>query len=271
MSGFLRLYSYEENGTIVVSSSMLAVLSTINKPEFDRRKLGGFIAGHYGRETVFIKGINMLDPLKYLVVDKDSGYQGIKRDIPEVKRLETLESAKEYVKALFKEQVDAIKPALGEKKVNMDATGGLDSRLVTSVLKTAGINFDYINYPIFGPDAEIAKILSDGLGKKLYVQTNIPTTENLEKHYGEFDFGHNYFRQYPNPRWIKDNDFEFSGSRGECIDLPDIYSDEDLSYMKDTKPEVLISKLTPDPLMTDSNREEYESVSYRLYERKMWF
>ena len=271
MSGFMRLYSYEKDGMIVVSSSMLAVISSIESPQFDQARLGGFIAGHYGREATFVEGVSMIDPLKYIVVDDKGNFYHVQRNIPDVPRIESLEEAKNYVKKLFAEQVTEIKPALDGKKVYMDATGGLDSRLVSSVLKTADIDFDYLNYPIFGPDAEIANVLSEGLKKPLHIQTNTSVADDLENHYGEFDFGHNFFRQYANSRWIKENDFEFSGARGECIDLPDIYSDEDLSYMEDTRPEVLIERLTTDGMQSKKNKQLYVDYLTRYVKERCGF
>lgn len=272
MSGFLRLYYSEVKNQIVVSSSMLSVLSTIQHPKFDEKRLGGFVVGHYGRESAFVQGLEIFDPLKYLVIGEDGNIKWINKDVPEVPRIETIEDAKKLVKRLFKEQVDNIKPALSNQKICVDATGGLDSRLISSVLKTAGIDFDYINYPIFGPDAEIANILAEKQKKRLLIQSNKPAGDDAKQLYGEFDFGHNYFRQYANPRWIKECQFEFSGARGECIDLPDIYSDEDLSLMNDTRPEVLIDKLLANgKLMTEENFKSFVAYSMEYVNKRCGF
>lgn len=257
MSGFMRLYLYEKDGGIVISSSQTSVLATIDKPEIDKARLTGFVAGGYGREEGYVKNLVSIDPLKYLVVEDGKVPKWVNRTIPEVKRIETLDEAIEYVTSLFKEQISEIKPAISDNKIYIDATGGLDSRLIASNLKTAGFDFDFINYPIFGPDAEIAKILSDGLNKKLHVQTNKSIGEDYVGHYGEFDFGNNFFRQYPNPRWILEYDFEFSGARGECIDLPDIYSDEDLSYMEDPRIVALVPHLCLNAIMTEKGKDAY--------------
>lgn len=257
MSGFMRLYQYENEDGIVISSSQTSVLATIEHPEMDKARLTGFVAGGYGREEGYVKHLVSIDPLKYLVVEDGKDPKWVKRTIPEVKRIETLDEAIEYVSSLFKEQISEIKPAIGDNRIYIDATGGLDSRLIASNLKASGFDFDFINYPIFGPDAEIAKILSEGLHKNLHVQTNKPIGEEYEKHFGEFDYGNNYFRQYPNPRWILDNNFEFSGARGECIDTPDIYSDEDISYMNDPRVVSLIPNLCTNAIMTENAQKEY--------------
>lgn len=257
MSGFMRLYCFEKDGHIVVSSSHLAVIATIDNPKFDHARLCGHVAGGYGREEGFVQGVGLVNPYKYLKVEDGKATQRFERAIPEIKRIETLDDAVSYVKSLFKQQMDEIVPAIGDKKIYVDATGGLDSRLITCNVKSSGLNFDYINYPIFGPDAEIANILSKSLKKKLHVQTHKPCGEDYSNHYGEYDFGNNFFRQYPNPRWTLENDFEFSGARGECIDLPDIYSDEDLSYMKDPRPSALLPNLSANPIMTDKAKADY--------------
>lgn len=257
MSGFMRLYYYENEDQIVVSSSHLGVISTVKKPKFDKARLTGFVAGTYGREEGFVNGVALVDPHKYLKVNDGQTPLWIERVIPETKRIETLDEAVLYVTSLFKQQMDEIVPAIGDKKIYVDATGGLDSRLITCNVKTSGLNFDYINYPIFGPDAEIANVLSKSLKKKLHVQTHKPCGEDYSNHYGEYDFGNNFFRQYPNPRWTLENDFEFSGARGECIDLPDIYSDEDLAYMKDPRSKALLPHLTTHPIMREKAKQDY--------------
>lgn len=258
MSGFMRVFFAKEGDEYIFSTSMTAVMASMAHPKFDKVKLSGFLAGGYGAEATFVEDLTTIDPHKYITIDEKGQKSWHNRHIPDVPRIETLEEAVPYVKSLFEQQMKEVKSAIGSKKVYADATGGLDSRLVASNLHSSGIDFDYMNYPIFGPDSEIAKILADGLKKKLHTQTDIRIEKDqIAKHIGEFDYGNNFFRQYANPRWKLDNDFEFSGARGECIDLPDIYSDEDLSYMEDTRPEILLKNLTVGPIMTEVSKKEY--------------
>ena len=272
MSGFMRLFITQEGNNIIVSSSMLAVVSAMNQPKFDKPKLSGFLAGRYGAEATFIQNINTLDPHKYIVISEDGTVNWNDKAIPEVPRIQTLEEAVIYVKTLLNKQMSVIKGALRDEKVYTDATGGLDSRLMASNLHSTGINFDFMNYPIFGPDAEIAEILSKGINKKLHVQTDDRVEkDNIKEHLGEFDYGNNFFRQYANPRWNIENKFEFSGARGECIDLPDIYSDEDLSFMKDTRPEVLLKNLTVGPMMTELQKDLYLGYLMNLLSEREGF
>lgn len=249
MSGFMRLYAYEKSNNLVISSSQTSVLATIEKPQIDRARLAGFVASHYGREEGYIKGLLAIDPYKYIVIKDGEKPIWINKTVPEVTRIDNLNEAVEFVSSLFKEQMNELKSAIGETKIYIDATGGLDSRLVASNLRTADFNFDFINYPIYGPDAEIAKLLAKGLNKELFVQTNKPIGVDYQDHYGEFDFGNNYFRQYPNPRWILENDFEFSGARGECINISDIYEDPRIF--------TLLPRLCHDPIIKETIQKEY--------------
>lgn len=257
MSGFMRLYVYEEDGQIVVSSSHTAVLATIKNPKIDKVRFAGFIGGNYGREEGYAQGLILNDPLKYIVIKDRNSPERVRKPIEKVKRIETLDEAVEYVSSLFKEQMNEIKSAVGEERIYTDLTGGLDSRLIASNLRASDFNFEFINYPIFGPDAEIANIISKGLDKKLFVQTNQPIGEDFTNHYGEFDFGNNFFRQYPNPRWTLENKFEFSGARGECIDLPDIYADEKLSMMSDARISSLVPKLCLNSIISERYKKKY--------------
>lgn len=269
MSGFMRLFVYENDGAIIVSSSHTSVLASIENPIIDKARMTGFIAGGYGREEGFVNGVTAIDPLKYVVIEDGKNPVWVNRTIPEVKRIETLDEAVELVSSLFNEQISVLKPAIGSKKIYIDATGGLDSRLISSNLKTAGFDFEFLNYPIFGPDAEIANILSKGLNKKLHVQTNLPAGDNYKEHIGEYDFGNNFYRQYPNPRWELENDFEFSGARGECIDTPDIYSDEDISYMKDPRIVALVPHLCLNAIMTEKGKQEYTEAIVNFFEERL--
>jgi len=265
MSGFMRLFYVVDNDGIIVSSSIVSVISLLEQPIFDRKRLGGFIASFYCKEIPFVEGVETVDSLKYLKIEDGKSSEWIERDIPEVPRIETLEEATKYVKGLFKDQMNQLK-AIGDEKISIELTGGLDSRLIASNLKTSGFNYDFVQYPIFGPDHEIADIISKGLGKRLLIQTN-QRSDDFNKNIGEFDYGYNYFRQYCNPRWKTENRFQFSGARGECIDLPDIYTDEDLSNMDDPRLEVLLPKLTIVPVMKDGYIAMYKEYLISKFEK----
>ncbi len=269
MSGFCRLYCYENDGMITISTSMLGVLANIDEPKFDKMKLSNFLTNSYARESSFIKGLEMVNPLNYLVLEDNNGYKWIAREVPQPKRVEDFNEAVAYVKSLFKQQMDNLQPALKNVKVYADATGGLDSRLVSAVLKNSDVDFDYINYPLFGPDSEIANILATGIKRELHTQTNISCGSDYANHFGEFDFGHNFSRQYPNSRWILKHDFEFSGARGECLDLPDIYTDEDLSYANDPKISILVDKLLTNRMMPKDVREKVAKYFNRIISERI--
>lgn len=268
MSGFMRLLYTENNEKVVVTTSLTSLISTIENPKFDKVRLAAALTASYGRAIPFIQGIELFDPYKYLVIKDGQRPLWIKKQIPGVKRIETLDEAISYVTSLFEEQTKVIKDALGEEIVYTNATGGLDSRLIACNLRKAGINFEYLNYPIYGPDSEIAEILSKGINVPLHTQTNTSFGEDYNDHYGEFDFLGNYLRQYPNPRWVLNHNYEFSGARGECIDLPDIYSDEDLSYMTDPRSEILLGHLMKTPRLNNKmNRAVVDFFSTYLNER----
>ena len=271
MSGFMRVYCVESNGTVCISTSELAVISTIESPKFDKAKLTGYLSKRYGREAPFIEGLDTINPYKYLVIKDGEAPKWIDREIPEIKRFETFDEAKAYIKELLQEQTDVIKASIGDKKVLTNGTGGLDSRLLACTLRSAGIYFDYINYPIYGPDSEIAEILSKGINRKLFYQTNIPCGGDYDNHYGEFDFGHNFLRQYPNPRWKLEHDFEFSGARGEVIDTPDIVSDTDLSLLNDPRPEVFLNTLMTNNYLNKESNKCYIDYLLNLVEERLGF
>lgn len=268
MTGFMRLYYTCDGDKVVVSSSQLAVISTVANPTFDKVRLAAALTGAYGKAFPVVSGVEVFDPYRILVVEDSKQPKWVKKEIPEVPRVETFEAAIPYVEKLFNNQMKVVKEAIGDRTVYTNATGGLDSRLIACNLRKAGINFEYLNYPIYGPDSEIAEILSKGINKKLHTQTDIPCGQDYQDHYGEYDNICNLLRQYPNPRWKLVHDFEFSGARGECIDLPDIYADEDLSYMEDPRPRVLIGHLMNSPKMSKKmNAVVADFLSEYVHER----
>ena len=228
MSGTMRLYYQQDESGVVVSSSMVSVIASIENPNFDKVRLGAFIVSGYGNEIPFVEGIECVDPLKVLVIEDGKLPKWIDRKEPEIPRINTLEEAVEHCRRLFAEQMNAIKSAIDDEKVGVELTAGLDSRLIASNIKSFGFNYNFVNYPLYGPDSEIANLIAEGLHKEVHVIANEPA-DNVVSRYGEFDFGFDFYRQYCSNRWQIKNRFQFSGARGECIDTPDMYSDEDIT------------------------------------------
>lgn len=51
MSGFMRLFVYENEGSIIVSSSHTSVLASIENPIIDKARMTGFVAGEAVRKV----------------------------------------------------------------------------------------------------------------------------------------------------------------------------------------------------------------------------
>lgn len=268
MSGTLRLYYVEDEEGITVTSSMVAAIASIKAPKFDRVRLSAFLAGGYGNEIPFVEGVENFDPLKYVVIEVGKKPVWVKKAVPETKRIETLDEAVVYVKGLFKQQTDVLKEAIGDETVSIELTAGLDSRLIASNIKTAGINYDFLNYPLFGPDKEVSAQIAQGLGKRMLVQTNEPCTKDFEHHYGEFDYGFNFFRQYANPRWVVENKIQFSGARGECLDKPGFITKKDLSNGSKLNISDLIFRLCLSDEMSKKAREQYLRYMLSFFEQR---
>lgn len=257
LNGTLRLYYTVICDDLIISTSMLSIISIIEKPVFDKKKLSAFIAGGYSNDNPFVKGVENFEPRKLIII-KDGGKPIFKdREIPAVPHIEELDEAIPFVKGLFEQQLKQLK-AIGEEKISIEMTAGLDSRLIASNLKTAGFNYDFVNYPLFGPDSEIAHLIANKLNKKIHILNNIPCTKEFDALYGEFDYCFDYFRQYPNQRWNIENRFQFSGARGECIDTPDIFSDDDSLFLMNTPNlDAILPVLTLRNGMTDICKKEY--------------
>ena len=268
MSGTLRLYYVEDEEGITVTSSMVAAIASIKAPKFDRVRLSAFLAGGYGNEIPFVEGVENFDPLKYVVIEVGKKPVWVKKAVPETKRIETLDEAVVYVKGLFKQQTDVLKEAIGDETVSIELTAGLDSRLIASNIKTAGINYDFLNYPLFGPDKEVSAQIAQGLGKRMLVQTNEPCTKDFEHHYGEFDYGFNFFRQYANPRWVVENKIQFSGARGECLDKPGFITKKDLSNGSKLNISDLIFRLCLSDEMSKKARGQYLRYMLSFFEQR---
>ncbi len=235
------------------------MLASIERPKFDKVRLGAFIASGYGNEIPFVEGIECVDPLKILVLKDGESPRWVDRKEPEIPRINTLPEATEYCRRLFAEQIRTIRTAIGDESVGVELTAGLDSRLIAANIKNSGLNYNFISYPLFGPDSEIANLIGAGLDKEVWVLANESAKDDATARYGEFDFGFDYYRQYCNDRWKIKNKFQFSGARGECLDTPDMYSDEDISMMKDPR---LVSLLKPICVRKDLT-PKYQSLYYK--------
>lgn len=248
MSGTLRLYCTSLNDKIVVSSSQVAIMSILKNKKIDKAKMSLFISAEYAREIPFLSGLDDFNPIKLLKINnKDGKEQFLDKYISIPKRVEKMEDATELVESLFDEQIRNISPLLNET-VSMELSGGLDSRLVSAVLRKYKVDYEYVHFPIFGPDKEVGDIISKKLNKKVHLITPSPLTKDFNEKYGEFDFGFNFFRNYPNSRWQIPNKSQFTGFFGECLTLPEIY-DRDVSRMKRCKLYTLLSELTSNKLI----------------------
>lgn len=265
MSGTMRLYYMQDGDQVVVSSSMVSVIASIDNPKFDKVRLSAFIASGYGNEIPFVEGVECVDPLKVLVIEEGKSPKWIDRKEPAIPRINTLDDAVKHCKKLFRNQMEAMRQAIGEEKVGIELTAGLDSRLIASNIKTSGFNYNFVNYPLYGPDSEVAHLIADGLKKDIHILSNEPAMDKGSEKYGEFDFGFNYYRQYCNDRWNIINKFQFSGARGECIDTPDMYSDEDMSFMNDPRIEILVKHLCMGDHMTPKYQELYYKYMLDTY------
>lgn len=262
MSGCLRLYVVNDENGVVITSSIVSAIASINEPKYDKHRLCGYLTSSFANEIPFIKGIDNIDSWKYFQFDENNGARWIKRDLPEVKRINTMEEAVPYVRGLFKEQMSQIH-AIGDERFSVELTGGLDSRLSTSNLDSDGFNYEFIHYPLFGPDKEIADIISARENKRMLVQTNIPIAENGKEHYGEFDYGFNFFRQYANPRWIIENRLQFSGALGECLSTPLC-----IDYLDDTRITTLVPKFTWNKLMKKDSVSGYHNYVIDYFKKR---
>lgn len=224
MSGMMRLYICQEKESITVSTSLLSVISTIDNPTFDKVRLATCLAN---KNIPFIKGIEFLNFYKYLKISgKYISWE--EKKIPSVRRIETHEEAVVYTRNLLEDQVKQLK-CIGDECINIELTGGLDSRLTASVLKTAGFNYDFVHFPGHNRrDYEIAKDIAEGLNKKLVIQEDREdvSVDQFEKIFGEFDFCFNFFYHHANARRIMNNRYQFTGGYGEDIDTPQIYTTE---------------------------------------------
>ena len=268
MSGTLRLYYIEDEEGITITSSMVAAIASVKAPKFDRVRLSAFLAGGYGNEIPFVEGVENVDPLKYVVIEDGKKPIWSKKEVPDTRRIENLDEAVTYVKGLFKQQTDILKEAIGNDTVSIELTAGLDSRLIASNIKTAGINYDFLNYPLFGPDKEVSAQIAKGLGKRMLVQTNEPCIKDFDKHYGEFDYGFNFFRQYANPRWVVENKIQFSGARGECLDKPGFITKNDLHDNSNLNISNLVLRLCVSDEMTKAAKVQYHRYLLSYFEQR---
>jgi hypothetical protein len=263
--GTLRAFVYQNNGEFIISNSELAIIANINNPQFDKVRLSAFIAAKYCSEVPFIRDVEFLDP-RVVYIYKGETLGKVNKTFPVVSRFDNAKEAQEFVLQKFKEQTDKLKAFQGNR-FSVELTGGLDSRLISSNIHSAGYDFDFVNYGLYGADYEIASIVSKGLNRNLIMIENKPCLENFKENIGEFDLRFNFFGHYPNKRWRIPNIIQFSGLTGECLSLPEIYTDDGASQKCPT-----LSKLLPElcltKLMAERNRTEYLSLLFKYFENK---
>lgn len=254
-AGTFRLYYTLSEGKVCVSSSMLAVIQSLTTPKFDQIRLAAFLCTELGRELSFVKGVEILNPNQVIVITDDIAKLA---DKPEVKLppvISVLSESVDYVLSLIKEQIGQFQ-CMNEhiNSFSVELTGGLDSRLLSCILRSGHLEYDFVHYPLFGPDKEIAELVSGRLGKKLITiyDPKIPDGK-IDEFWGEFDFMFNYYRHYPNQRWCIPHEIQFSGLQGECLSTVDFQSIQ--------HKEIILSELLPQlithPLMNDKLFEEY--------------
>lgn len=249
MSGMMRLYYYQDGSSITISTSMLAVVASLPNPKFDKTRLAGFFAAKYANFIPFVEGVELLSPNKYLLIKKGSAPEWHERKDSEYKSIDTTEEAVESVRNLFQNQVQALE-SIGKEQVGVELSAGLDSRLIVSVIKSAGFNYNFVHYPLYGPDKDIAYQVANGIGKEIYLQEDAAKLEpeDFEKNYGEFDFCFNFFNHHASKRQMIKNSIQFTGGFGEVIDLPEFYSDEDESMRNHPEASFLLKELTIQPM-----------------------
>ena len=245
MSGMMRLYYHYDGDSITVSTSMLSVIATIEHPIFDKVRLAGFIMSRYASSIPFVEGVELLRPTHYVLINKDSKIVWKKRSQPKVPVINETSMAVDHVSRLFDEQVGQL-AILKNEQVGVELSAGLDSRLIASVIKSGGFKFNFVHYPLYGPDKEIAYLVADGIGKEIHLQDDKTklTPKEFSENYGEFDFSLNFFNHHASKRQMIKNTIQFTGGYGEVIDLPEFYSDEDESTRYNPEIKFLLRELT---------------------------
>lgn len=269
LNGSLRLYYRQEGDKIVVSSSLLSTIATMKSPKFDIVRLSGFLVNEGAKEIPFVQGVENVDSRFYLKIKDGLKPEWIEREISEAPRIEGLDEAVDYVKTLIADQLDHLKD-IGKEEVSVELTGGLDSRLIACIIKNGGLNYNFVHFPLYGPDKEVAYTIAKGLNKEILLQVDDSELApvDFKKHYGEFDACFNFFNHHANPRRIVKNRFQFTGSQGECLTTPVMYS-MDISLMKDPRMDVLLPLLTFKPrqrLLSEERQKELESYLFNYFE-----
>lgn len=267
LNGVLRLYyCLDGEGRIVISSSLLSTIATIPSPKFDHVRLSAYLINEGVKEIPFVKGVENVNSRKYLRVKDGCEPEWVEREIPDAPRIDTLDEAVKYVKGLIDDQLAHLK-SLGNEEVSVELSGGLDSRLIASIIKSGGLNYNFVHFPLYGPDKEAAYTIAKGLNKEILLQTDGSEIEpkDFAKHYGEFDACYNFFNHHANPRRIVKNRYQFTGSQGECLTTPVCYS-MDIKLMKDPRLDVLLPLSTYIPRKKLLSKERIKALDAYLFE-----
>ena len=228
-AGVFRVYYAMQHESIYVSTSMLSVVEQMEEPKIDNVKAAINVCGFFGREIPFVQGVEILGGNKFIQIKELKARIFDRCSMIEEKHIVDLNEAIGYVKGLINEQIEQFKYI--QKSLNkegfdsvfsVEITGGLDSRLLSGILRYGKLNYSYVHYPLFGPDKEIADIIATTLNKKIEIIENLVESNNYKIYYGEYDSRFNLLGHYPNQRWKIPHLIKFSGLRGECISTADI-------------------------------------------------
>lgn len=193
MSAMMRLYWHQDRDGFTISTSLLAVIASIDNPKFDKVRLSGVIMARYGSGVPFIEGVELVRP-GYFVVITDNCIEWKRREQTVVRQIDNTDEAIDYLSSLFDEQITQLN-TLKSDQVGVELSAGLDSRLIASVIKRGGLNYNFVHHPLYGPDKEVAYQVANGIGKDIYLQSDSEKLRpcDFAQYYGEFDFCYNFF------------------------------------------------------------------------------
>ncbi|WP_421773000.1 asparagine synthase-related protein [Gracilimonas sp.] len=155
--------------------------NSFSKKDLDKKVILGFLRDGilYYKET-FIKGLRKEFTHQVFNLDDEVGFIDSSESIELEPKKDTSKEPFDVFVSFFKER----REFLQEKKVSIDLTGGVDSRLIASVLSYLKIPFDTVFSLGAGNDEErkIVKEVSEQLGKKLDIimVNDIESEQELE-------------------------------------------------------------------------------------------
>ncbi|MGN8224557.1 asparagine synthase-related protein [Gracilimonas sp. BCB1] len=163
-------------------SSFLSCLddNSFSKKDLNRKAILGFLRdGILYHNQTFIEGLRKEFTHQVFNLDHERGFIDSSESIELEPKKDTSEEPLDAFVSFFKERREFLKG----KKVSIDLTGGVDSRLIASVLSYLKIPFDAVFSLGAGSDEErkIVKAVSEQLGIKLDIikVKDIKTTQEL--------------------------------------------------------------------------------------------